>query len=57
MGSTNISHDVPMYTRLKLQGRVNLDGLIFRPISIANFNDAHAELKSGEIAQSVSMSF
>jgi len=57
MGSTNIKHDIPMYARLYLDGRINLDDLISREITIAEINDAYAELKGGAIARSVITSF
>lgn len=57
MGSTNIKHDIPMYARLYLDGRFDLDDLISREISVTEINDAYAELKGGSIARSVITSF
>jgi S-(hydroxymethyl)glutathione dehydrogenase/alcohol dehydrogenase len=57
MGSTDIRHDIPMYARLYLAGRFDLDDLISREISLAGINDAYAELEKGEIARSVITSF
>jgi S-(hydroxymethyl)glutathione dehydrogenase/alcohol dehydrogenase len=53
MGSSNIKHDIPMYARLYLQGRFNLDDLISKEIKLSEINDAYRELKTGAIARSV----
>jgi S-(hydroxymethyl)glutathione dehydrogenase/alcohol dehydrogenase len=53
MGSSNIKHDIPMYARLYLQGRFNLDDLISKEIKLSEINDAYQELKTGAIARSV----
>ncbi len=57
MGSSNIKHDIPMYARLYLEGKLNLDDLISREINLADINDAYKELKGGAIARSVITSF
>jgi S-(hydroxymethyl)glutathione dehydrogenase / alcohol dehydrogenase len=57
MGSTNIKHDIPLYARLYLQGRLNLDDLISREIKLDDINDAYQELKKGAIARSVITAF
>jgi len=57
MGSTNIRRDIPMYARLYLQGRLNLDDLISKQISISEINAAYDELRNGTIARSVITSF
>lgn len=57
MGATNIKHDIPMYARLYLQGRFNLDDLISREINISEINEAYSEVKSGKLARSVITSF
>jgi S-(hydroxymethyl)glutathione dehydrogenase/alcohol dehydrogenase len=57
MGSTNIKNDIPMYADLYLQGRLNLDDLISREISIDEINSAYDELRGGAIARSVITSF
>jgi S-(hydroxymethyl)glutathione dehydrogenase/alcohol dehydrogenase len=57
MGSTNIKHDIPMYARLYLQGRLNLDDLISREIKLVDINNAYQELKRGAIARSVITAF
>jgi S-(hydroxymethyl)glutathione dehydrogenase/alcohol dehydrogenase len=38
-GSTNAKHDIPMYAELYLQGRMNLDDLVSRKISLREVND------------------
>jgi len=57
MGSTDIRHDIPMYARLYLDGRFDLDDLISREIPLAGINDAYTELEKGAIARSVITSF
>lgn len=57
MGSTNIKHDIPMYARLYLQGRFNLDDLISREIPLSAINEAYSDLKGGALARSVITSF
>lgn len=57
MGSSNIKHDIPMYARLYLEGKLNLDDLISREINLAEINEAYEELKGGAIARSVITSF
>ncbi|WP_028219429.1 Zn-dependent alcohol dehydrogenase [Paraburkholderia oxyphila] len=57
MGSTNIKHDIPMYAEFYRQGRLDLDRLVSRQISIYEINDAYRALESGEFARSVITSF
>ncbi len=53
MGSTNIKRDIPIYAKLYLQGRLNLDDLISREISVHEIDDAYEQLAAGQIARSV----
>ncbi|QJW56428.1 S-(hydroxymethyl)mycothiol dehydrogenase [Serratia plymuthica] len=57
MGSSNIKHDIPMYANLYLQGKLNLDDLVSKEISLSEINEAYAELNGGKIARSVITSF
>ncbi|MDH4847952.1 Zn-dependent alcohol dehydrogenase [Pseudomonas sp. BN605] len=57
MGSSNIKHDIPMYAELYLQGKLNLDDLVSKEISLSEINEAYAELQDGKIARSVITSF
>ena len=56
-GSTNAKHDIPMYAQLYLQGRMNLDDLVSRKISLHDVNDGYAELKDGTLTRVVVTSF
>lgn len=57
MGSSNIKHDIPMYCRYYLDGRMNLDDLVSKEIRLDEINEAYEELGSGKIARSVITSF
>ncbi len=57
MGSTNIKNDIPLYASLYLQGKLNLDDLISKEISLEEINEAYTELKGGSIARSVITTF
>jgi S-(hydroxymethyl)glutathione dehydrogenase/alcohol dehydrogenase len=56
-GSTNAKHDIPMYAELYLQGRMNLDDLVSRKISLRDVNDGYAALKDGSLTRVVVTSF
>src|ERR1700676_5514389 len=56
-GSTNAKRDIPMYARLYLQGRMNLDDLVSRTISLRDVNDGYAALKDGSLTRVVVTSF
>jgi S-(hydroxymethyl)glutathione dehydrogenase / alcohol dehydrogenase len=56
-GSTNAKRDIPMYAQLYLQGRMNLDGLVSRKISLGEVNDGYAALKDGSLTRVVVTSF
>jgi S-(hydroxymethyl)glutathione dehydrogenase/alcohol dehydrogenase len=56
-GSTNAKRDIPMYAELYLQGRMNLDDLISRRISLREVNDGYAALKDGSLNRVVVTSF
>jgi len=56
-GSTNAKRDIPMYADLYLQGRLNLDDLVSRTISLREVNDGYESLKSGSLNRVVVTSF
>jgi S-(hydroxymethyl)glutathione dehydrogenase/alcohol dehydrogenase len=56
-GSTNAKHDIPMYAELYLQGRMNLDDLVSKKISLRDVNDGYAALKDGSLTRVVVTSF
>jgi S-(hydroxymethyl)glutathione dehydrogenase / alcohol dehydrogenase len=56
-GSTNFKRDIPMYAALYLQGRMNLDDLVSRRISLREVNDGYAALKDGSLNRVVVTSF
>lgn len=56
-GSTNFKRDVPMYAELYLQGRMNLDDLVSRRISLREVNEGYAALKDGSLTRVVVTSF
>ena len=56
-GSTNAKRDIPMYAELYLQGRMNLDDLVSRTISLREVNDGYAALKDGSLTRVVVTSF
>jgi S-(hydroxymethyl)glutathione dehydrogenase / alcohol dehydrogenase len=56
-GSTNAKHDIPMYAELYLQGRMNLDDLVSRKISLREVNEGYAALKDGSLTRVVVNSF
>ena len=56
-GSTNFKRDIPMYADLYLQGRMNLDDLVSRRISLREVNDGYAALKDGSLNRVVVTSF
>jgi Zn-dependent alcohol dehydrogenase len=51
-------HDfVPMYAALYLQGRMNLDDLVSKKISLSEVNDGYEALKDGSLTRVVVTSF
>src|SRR5580692_1189193 len=56
-GSTNTKRDIPMYAELYLQGRMNLDDLVSRRISLREVNDGYTALKDGSLTRVVVTSF
>jgi S-(hydroxymethyl)glutathione dehydrogenase/alcohol dehydrogenase len=56
-GSTNFKRDIPMYAELYLQGRMNLDDLVSKKISLREVNDGYAALKDGSLNRVVITSF
>jgi len=55
--STNAKRDIPMYAQLYLQGRINLDDLVSKRISLRDVNDGYAALKDGSLTRVVVTSF
>jgi S-(hydroxymethyl)glutathione dehydrogenase/alcohol dehydrogenase len=56
-GSTNFKRDIPMYAALYLQGRMNLDDLVSKQISLREVNDGYSMLKNGSLNRVVVTSF
>ena len=56
-GSTNFKRDIPMYAELYLQGRMNLDDLVSKKISLREVNDGYAALEDGSLTRVVVTSF
>jgi S-(hydroxymethyl)glutathione dehydrogenase / alcohol dehydrogenase len=56
-GSTNAKCDIPMYAELYLQGRMNLDDLVSKKISLRDVNNGYAALKDGLLNRVVVTSF
>jgi S-(hydroxymethyl)glutathione dehydrogenase/alcohol dehydrogenase len=56
-GSTNAKRDIPMYAELYPQGRMNLDDLVSKKISLRDVNDGYAALKDGLLNRVVVTSF
>jgi len=56
-GSTNAKRDIPTYAQLYLQGRMNLDDLVSRKISLRDVNDGYVALKDGSLTRVVVTSF
>jgi len=56
-GSTNAKHDIPTYADLYIQGRMNLDDLVSRTISLREVNDGYAALRDGSLNRVVVTSF
>ena len=57
LGSTNAKRDIPMYAELYLHGRMNLDDLVSKRISLREVNEGYAALKDGSLTRVVVTSF
>jgi len=53
MGSSVIRRDIPRYAELYLAGRLDLDDLVAREISLSELDAGFAEMRSGRAARSV----
>ena len=53
MGSTRFRIDMPMYANLYLQGRLKLDELVSRTLTLEEINDGFEFLRKGEVARSI----
>jgi len=56
-GSTSAKRDIPIYAELYLQGRMNLDDLVSKKISLRDVNEGYAALKDGSLTRVVIASF
>ena len=56
-GSTNAKRDIPMYAELYLKGRMNLDDLVSKGISLREVNEGYEALKDGSLTRLVVTSF
>jgi S-(hydroxymethyl)glutathione dehydrogenase / alcohol dehydrogenase len=56
-GSTNFKRDIPMYAELYLQGRMTLDDLVSKKISLRDVNEGYAAVKDGSLNRVVVTSF
>jgi S-(hydroxymethyl)glutathione dehydrogenase/alcohol dehydrogenase len=57
MGSSNFKHDIPMFADLYLQGRMNLDDLVSRQISLDEIDAGYESLKDSTTVRVVVTSF
>ncbi|MEX0942518.1 MAG: Zn-dependent alcohol dehydrogenase [Pseudomonadales bacterium] len=53
MGSNRFRVDMPRFIDFYLQGKLHLDQMISKRISLENINDAFADMKTGAVARSV----
>lgn len=53
MGSTTLKRDIPLYAKLYLEGRFELDSLVSKEISLAEINEGYASLKDPKMARVV----
>jgi S-(hydroxymethyl)glutathione dehydrogenase / alcohol dehydrogenase len=53
MGSNRFRTDMPKYVDFYLSGKLNLDDLLSRRLSLAEVNEGFAALERGEVARSV----
>ena len=53
MGSNRFRMDMPRYAELYMDGRLNLDDMMSRQISLDEINDGFAAMKRGETVRSV----
>ena len=53
MGSTRFRLDMPMYANLYLQGRLKLDELVSRTLTLDEINVGFESLRTGEVARSI----
>jgi S-(hydroxymethyl)glutathione dehydrogenase/alcohol dehydrogenase len=48
-GSTNAKHHIPKYADLYLQGRMKMDDLVSKKISLRGVNDGYVARKEGSL--------
>ncbi len=56
-GSTNPPRDIPMYANLYLQGRLELDALVSKTITLAEIDSAYEAMKADSLARVVITKF
>ena len=57
MGSTTLKRDIPLYAKLYLDGRFELDSLVSKEISLSEIEEGYASLKDPTIARVVITEF
>lgn len=57
MGSTTAKHDIPMYAKLYLDGRFELDSLLSKEIALDEVNEGYESLKDPSVTRVVITSF
>lgn len=53
MGSNRFRIDMPLFVDYYLQGRLNLDALVSKKVSLSTVNEAYADMLTGTVARSV----
>ncbi|MFF3876873.1 zinc-binding dehydrogenase [Streptomyces sp. NPDC001978] len=53
MGSSNLKRDIPFFASMYLQGRMNLDDLVSKEISLTDIDSGYEALKDGHTARVV----
>ena len=51
--TSTAKRDIPLYARLYLEGRFELDALVSKEISLGEVNEGYASLKNPDIARVV----
>ncbi|MFC8435129.1 zinc-binding dehydrogenase [Streptomyces sp. NPDC057253] len=57
MGSSHLKRDIPLYASLYLQGRMNLDDLVSKQISLGEINEGYESLRDGNTVRVVVTDF
>ncbi len=56
-GATNVKRDIPYYAKLYLQGRMNLDDLVTKEISLDEIAEGYEALRDPSMTRVVITSF